>query len=180
MKLIFIYGSPAVGKLTVANELAKMTGFKVFHNHLTINCVTPVFDFGRPSFGRLVGSFRLQLIAETAREEVDLIHTYVYAKPDDDAYVEKVMRAVEHNGGEFCPVLLICGLDELERRVTNESRRLVGKVETPEMLRSLHENYELTGTISGPESLIIDNTSLPPSETVKGIARHFQLPIMPA
>ncbi|MGI8542838.1 MAG: hypothetical protein ACR2MD_05085 [Aridibacter sp.] len=36
MKLIFIYGSPAVGKLTVANEIAKRTCFKVFHNHLMI------------------------------------------------------------------------------------------------------------------------------------------------
>jgi len=35
MKLVFIYGPPAVGKLTVANALAKVTGFKVFHNHLT-------------------------------------------------------------------------------------------------------------------------------------------------
>ena len=36
MKLLFIHGSPAVGKLTVANEIAKLTGFKVFHNHLSL------------------------------------------------------------------------------------------------------------------------------------------------
>jgi len=52
MKLVFIYGSPAAGKLTVAYEVAARTGFKVFHNHLTINCVRPIFDFGTPPFAR--------------------------------------------------------------------------------------------------------------------------------
>ena len=50
MKLIFIYGSPAVGKLTVAQEIAEQTDFKVFHNHLTIDAVTPVFEFGTVPF----------------------------------------------------------------------------------------------------------------------------------
>lgn len=47
MKLLFIYGSSAVGKLTTADEIAKLiTGSKVFHNHLTIDAVKPVFEFG--------------------------------------------------------------------------------------------------------------------------------------
>ena len=36
MKLIIIHGPPAAGKLTTANEIAAATGFKVFHNHLSI------------------------------------------------------------------------------------------------------------------------------------------------
>jgi tRNA uridine 5-carbamoylmethylation protein Kti12 len=32
MKLIFLYGPPAVGKLTVAQELVTLTGYKLFHN----------------------------------------------------------------------------------------------------------------------------------------------------
>jgi replication-associated recombination protein RarA len=31
--LVFIYGPPAAGKLTVAEALAMRTGHKVFHNH---------------------------------------------------------------------------------------------------------------------------------------------------
>jgi broad-specificity NMP kinase len=53
MKLIFIYGAPAVGKLTVANEIARQTNFKVFHNHLSIDCIEPIFDFGTASFFNL-------------------------------------------------------------------------------------------------------------------------------
>lgn len=62
MKLILIYGSPAVGKLTTANEIAKLTGFKVFHNHLTIDAVKPVFEFGSKSFWKLVHLFRIETV----------------------------------------------------------------------------------------------------------------------
>ena len=50
MKLIIIYGPPAAGKLTVANAIAERTGIKVFHNHLSIDCVKPVIEFGTPAF----------------------------------------------------------------------------------------------------------------------------------
>jgi tRNA uridine 5-carbamoylmethylation protein Kti12 len=56
MELIIIHGPPAAGKLTVANEVAKLTGFKVFHNHLSIDCVKPVFEFGSEAFWRIVQS----------------------------------------------------------------------------------------------------------------------------
>ena len=46
MKLIFLHGLPGVGKLTVARQLAALTGFKLFHNHLTVDLVTSVFEFG--------------------------------------------------------------------------------------------------------------------------------------
>jgi hypothetical protein len=53
MKLIFLYGLPAVGKLTVAKELASATSFKLFHNHLAVDLLLSVFDFGTPPFVEL-------------------------------------------------------------------------------------------------------------------------------
>ncbi|MEO6875756.1 MAG: shikimate kinase, partial [Opitutaceae bacterium] len=35
--LVFIVGAPAVGKMTVGDALAKRTGLRLFHNHLTID-----------------------------------------------------------------------------------------------------------------------------------------------
>lgn len=46
MQLVFLYGPPGVGKLTVARDLAGLTNFKVFHNHLTISLALSVFPFG--------------------------------------------------------------------------------------------------------------------------------------
>ena len=175
MKLVLIYGSPAVGKLTVANELAALTGFKVFHNHLTINCVRPIFAFGSQPFGKLVDLFRIQLITEAAIQGVDLIHTFVYAKLHDDPYIERVIAAVEDNGGEICLVLLRCGIEQLTQRVTSESRVAIGKLATSEMLLSLHEQYDLKSPFPGRGSLVIDNTSLSPRQVAEQIIDHYRL-----
>ena len=83
MKLIIIYGAPAAGKLTIATEVARRTGFKLFHNHVSIDCVRPVFDFGSPPFLRMIETIRFAMIAEAAREGVGLIHTFVYASGED-------------------------------------------------------------------------------------------------
>src|SRR4051794_15588764 len=108
MKLIFIYGAPAVGKLTVARELAEEIGFKVFHNHLSIDCVEPIFDFGTKSFGKLVDLIRFEIVSEAARVGQNLIYTFCYAKDLDDPHVNKILEAVESNGGEVVFVLLVC------------------------------------------------------------------------
>jgi hypothetical protein len=68
--LLVITGPPAVGKMTVGLEVAKLTGFRVFHNHLTIDPVLRFFAFGTPPFDRLVGAWRQQLLAEVAASDL--------------------------------------------------------------------------------------------------------------
>ena len=58
MKFILLFGPQAVGKMTIGHELEKVTDLKLFHNHMTIELVKPFFDFGTPSFHRLVNLFR--------------------------------------------------------------------------------------------------------------------------
>ena len=175
MKLIIIYGPPAAGKLTVANEIAARTGFKVFHNHLSIDCVQPVFDFGTAPFGRLVEKIRMDTIAEAAREGVDLIHTFVYAHGPDDDHFRRIIAAAEDNGGEVSLVLLRCRIDEGKRRVTAETRVRMRKVKTPEMLESLHDNFEMHKPLPGHETLIVDNTELTAPQAAEQIIEHFAL-----
>ena len=175
MKLIFIYGSPAVGKLTVANEIAKRTDFKVFHNHLSIDCIEPVFDFGTPSFGKLINLIRVETVREAARVGQNLIYTFCYAKDLDEAHVEKIINAVEENGGEICFVLLTADRAELNKRVVEESRRKMGKAKTVEMMDFFHETYDLLSPVPHRESLQIDNTRLSPETVARQIIEYFGL-----
>jgi 2-phosphoglycerate kinase len=175
MKLVFIYGSPAVGKLSVANEIARKTDFKVFHNHLSIDCIEPVFEFGSPPFAKLIDLIRVETVAEAARVGQNLIYTFCYAKDLDDAHVEKITRAVEENGGEICFVLLTADKAALEKRVLEESRRQYGKAKTVEMMRYFFETYDLFSPVPGRESLRIDNTNLPVEQAAQQIIEHFGL-----
>jgi hypothetical protein len=37
MNLLYLYGPPATGKLTVAKDVSALTGYHLFHNHLTLD-----------------------------------------------------------------------------------------------------------------------------------------------
>ena len=175
MKLIILYGAPAAGKLTIATELGRLIGFKVFHNHLSIDCVKPVFDFGTAPFLRMIETIRFATIAEAAREGVDLIHTFVYAFGEDDEHFAKLIASAEDNGGEVHLVLLRCDPDELRARIGNESRTRIGKLTDPGSIDGSLRRYDLRSPYPGRESLIIDTTRLEPCEAVEQIIDHYGL-----
>jgi hypothetical protein len=175
VKLLFIYGPPAVGKLTVANEVARLTGFKVFHNHLSIDAIEPVFAFGTLPFAKLVSLIRIETVTEAARQNVDLIYTFCFAKGHDEAHVETITRAVTENGGEVHFVLLTCSIDELKTRVVVAERRRFGKAKTAEMVDYFLETYDLYSPVPGTETLTIDNTATSAEDAAKRIVEHFAL-----
>jgi RNase adaptor protein for sRNA GlmZ degradation len=175
MKLIFIYGPPAAGKLTVSNAVAALTGYKVCHNHLSIDAIEPIFDFGTPSFFKLVEMIRLETVAEAARQNVNLIYTFCYAKGLDDPHVEKIINIVASNGGEVCFVLLICDKNELEKRVTEESRKRFGKANNTVILNELLDKYELFSPVPQQASLCLDTTNISPQEAAQQIIKHYKL-----
>ena len=39
MRVVVLSGLPGVGKLTVAKEMARLWGYRVFHNHLVFDAV---------------------------------------------------------------------------------------------------------------------------------------------
>ncbi|TMI21478.1 hypothetical protein E6H31_05830 [Candidatus Bathyarchaeota archaeon] len=175
MRLVFIYGPPASGKLTVATELAKLTGFKLFHNHVSIKFVQSIFEFGTKTFSRLTGRYRLEMIEEAAKERIDTIFTFVYGKGEDDKFVKRVLRKVRSNGGQVCFVRLYCDREELVRRFKAGSRRRMGKVGTEKMLNDLFRKYNLDLEIPFHKSLSIDTTNRTPRSVAKSIARQYNL-----
>jgi tRNA uridine 5-carbamoylmethylation protein Kti12 len=175
MRLVFIYGPPASGKLTVAKELAKLTGFRLFHNHVSIDFVQSLFEFGSKPFWRLTDKYRTEMIEEAAKEGVDTIFTFVYGKTTDDPFVRRVLRKVKAHHGTVCFVHLQCGRNELARRVTSRARRSFGKIATKKLLSHVFKKFDLDSEIPFQPSLRIDTETQSPREAAKTIVRHYGL-----
>ncbi len=176
MKLIIIHGPPAVGKLTVAQELSRITGYKIFHNHLINDLVESVFEYGSTPYGKLVGTFWIAMLSTAAAADIDgVIMTYCYAKKSDDIFIRTIVKAVEKNNGTVRSVLLTCDVETLYKRVSEKSRKAYGKLKKSKKLKKVLADYELFSPISFVEGFKIDNTKLSAKKTAEKIRRKFHL-----
>ena len=99
MKLVFLHGPPAVGKLTVARELAGLTGFRLFHNHLTVDLVSSLFSFGSEPFVLLREQIWLAAFGEAARQKVSLIFTFNPERTVRERFIKDAIEVVESADG---------------------------------------------------------------------------------
>ncbi len=152
---MFLYGPPAVGKLTVARAIADRLPFKILHNHVTIDAVTEVLPFGSETFWRVVGRFRRDLVEAAAEENIDLIYTFVFA-PGDEQHVTDVVSSYEKAGGAVSFVQLLAPREVLLERVLAESRRQYGKPTDAETLARLLDEYDCFTAMPDRDSLTID------------------------
>lgn len=178
MKLVFLYGPPAVGKLTVASELARLTQFKIFHNHLTVDLVESVFSRGTRPFVQLIWDVRFSIFAKAAEADLSgLVFTMVYGR-NREALMSRCVDVVEKAGGEVCFVHLTCSPATLERRVGNEDRKRYGKILTVEVLNESLASSQAQSPFSVAtdwESLSIDTDRVSPAEAAQQIVTHYRL-----
>ena len=174
MKLIFIYGAAAVGKLTVARELARLTGFRLFHNHLTVDLVSSLFPFGSEPFILLREQIWLAAFAEAARSDVSLIFTFNPESTVRDRFVQDANAVVQGSGGQVVFVELTCAEEELERRIEDASRKEFGKLASVEQYRSLKD----AGAFQFPKlpnGISVDTTNQKPAASARFIAEFVTL-----
>lgn len=174
MKLILIYGPPAVGKLTVAQELSKLTGYKLFHNHLVADLVTSVFEFETTQFTDLSMEFKYKIVEEAAKSNTSLIMTLVYGVETikgsrEDEFIKGLIARVERYGGEIVFVKLTCSKEEQLKRLGDESRKMFKKIKDPEVLKKVEAACKLDEKIAFVDSLVIDNTNLSAEDTAQKI-----------
>jgi len=175
MKMIFLYGPPAVGKLTVAKELAKITGYKLFHNHLTVDLVSSLYEWGSPKYWEYLRSIREQLLANLAKDNVDIIFTYVYAAGEDEKVMERMFKKIEENGGEVLLVQLTTSVEKLKERIVAEDRRQFKKMHKTDSLDSWINQYKLFEAYPNRQNLVVDNSDMTPTEVANLILKKYNL-----
>jgi AAA domain len=170
MQLIFIYGDPGTGKLTVARELQKLTGLKLFHNHLTVDLASSLFGYDNPDYFDYVRSLRLEAFERAANANISLIFTFWYSSISQPS-VEKYRQVVESRGGKVLFVRLHCRPEILEQRVISASRQNWKIASVPD-LRAALEN---TGDVIPGTLLEIENSDLSPEIVAELIVTKLEL-----
>ena len=172
MRLLFLYGPPAVGKLTVAKLLARRSGYVLFHNQLTVDLAQQIFPWGSAEYVDLVDRLRLEIMQRAAKAEVSgMIFTFVYAHPLDLPFVRKVQRVLRRHDGSTHFYQLTCQREDLFRRVKQDSRRDHEKIRTKKTLQRVLDRYDLHTAIPRTESLLVDTSRLRPAAAAELIWR---------
>jgi hypothetical protein len=172
MKLIFLHGPPAVGKLTVARELAGLTGFRLFHNHLTVDLVSSLFPFGTEPFILLREQIWRAAFAQAARHNLSLIFTFNPESTVRACFIQDAIDIVESAGGKIIFVELTCDEEQLERRLEDASRKEFGKLASVEQYRSLKDAGAFQFTRL-PKGISLDTTRQSAAETARLIGEYI-------
>jgi AAA domain len=186
MEFVIIFGPSAVGKMSVGFELSKLTGVRLFHNHMTIDLALNFFDFGEPQFYRLVDEFRRRIFEEVAASDLPgLIFTYVWAldHPSEKAFIDESCDLFRKQGGQAYFVELEADQSERLRRNESEFRlsQKPTKRQIEESRRRLLEDdrkYKLNsdGDFFYNENYVkINNTNLSAEEVARQIKDTFGL-----
>jgi len=127
--LVIIIGPHAVGKMTVGQELEKLTGLRLFHNHMSIELTRKLFSHSDKEWHTLNETIRKTVFELFAKGDFPgLIFTYMCAfdiKEEFD-YLQDIIDLFKSNGAD-CYVVELCA-DFEERIIRNRSEnRLLHK-----------------------------------------------------
>jgi len=186
MELIIICGPPASGKMTVGHALQKITGYKLFYNHLSLELVNQFFDFGTVNFDRLDKKIRFSIFEEIARSEIPgLIFTIVWdfnLKEDED-YIDEIIQVFKDRKPKIHIIELNCDLEERLKRNKTENR-LKHKPSkrdiefSDKLLLTEHKLYRANseeGELPEKKIFRIDNTNKSAKAVAELIVAHFKL-----
>ena len=182
MKLVFIIGSGAVGKMTVGQELMKITDLRLFHNHMAIESVIEIFGYYD---GKTILDIRDAVFRNfAASANYGMIFTYMWAfdHQEDWDYVEHVKEIFRPYDTEFYCVELIApqeirlARNATENRIKNKPSKADIELSNKRLLNE--KKYRLVskeGEIPFENYLRIDNSDLSAEDTALLIKQTFGL-----
>lgn len=181
MKLVFIFGSAAVGKMTVGQELMKITDLRLFHNHMTIEPVLEIFGYYKAD---TIEKLRQIVFEDYAKSNnYGLIFTFIWAFDcqqdwDNVKAITEIFKGADTYYVELvAPQEVRLKRNKTENRLNNKpSKRNLDF--SDKLLLNDEKNYRLVsldGEIPFENYIKIDNTNLSPDAVAKMIKDKFEL-----
>jgi hypothetical protein len=183
--LIIITGPPAAGKAAVGHELAKLTGFRFFHNHMTAEPVAALFGWGTELFGEVAAEVRLSLLSkalvQTSASPIIFTFVWGFDDPSDNRFIAQLVQLFESRGSRVYFVELVASLQaRIAREGTALRLSLKPSKQDVELARSLHieadGKYQMNSNRNFPypaRHLVIDTECHTPKESACLVAEHF-------
>jgi len=181
MNLVILFGAPAVGKMTVGQELMKITDLRLFHNHMSIDPVMEIFGQRcKPAEKRVVEV----VCEEFAKSNLfGMIYTISQSlgKPSSWNHLEHIADIFKRNGAEIYFVELIATLEVrlirtgTENRLRNKPTKRNNEAARARLIE-LNEKARLVsydGEVPFDNYMRIDNTNLPPDLAAQMIVDYF-------
>lgn len=181
MKLVILFGAAAVGKMTVGQELCKITPLRLFHNHMTIEPVLEVFGgFHSQAIRRLRDVFFEEF---AATDNYGMVFTVMWDldDPEDWAGMAETTDIFKRQGAEIYYVELVA--DQETRLARNKTEnRLLHKPSKRNLAASearvlaedaKHRLESRPGELPFENYLRIDNTHLSPEAAAQQIKARF-------
>ena len=183
MKLVLLIGNCAVGKMTVGQELAKITRLRLFHNHMMIEPVLEIFGQWRPDVTQRLRQVIFEEFAKT--DNYGMIFTFMWAfdMQSDWDYVDWVKGIFGLPEEDVYYVELIAPQEvRLERNATenrlkNKASKRNIEDSNARLIRD-DQNWRCEscpGEITHPNYLRLENTNISPEEAARIIKEHFNL-----
>jgi hypothetical protein len=177
MRFVFLHGPPAVGKLTIARELAARAGFRLFHNHLAVDLALSLYDFGTPGFVALREELWLATIRRALADRLPgLIFTFNPENSVPQRFIDELFAEVPRRGGTLLSVGITASEAEIERRLDSETRRRHRKL----VDLSLYRQLRASGVFASPSipytDLEIDSEVVLPAAAAARIAELVLAP----
>lgn len=184
MKLLLLFGNSAVGKMTVGQELAKITPLKLFHNHMMIEPVLEIFGQFR---GDVIHKLRTVVLEEFEKsDQYGMIFTYMMAfdMPSEYEYINRVIKTLGVAGEDVCYAELVAPQDVrlarnvTENRLKNKASKRDIDASNERLIRDdvNHRMESLPGEITSPNYIRIDNSHMSPEEAARLIKERFDFP----
>lgn len=176
MKLIILYGPPAVGKLTIARELEKMTGYILFHNHLVNDVQSEVMEFATKDYWRFNQRLKSLMIKGAMVDGVDgMIFTMAPCDRNGVVFGKRLEKLATKGRGETYFVKLECDIRELLKRVKQPSRKEFRKLTCDKQMKRDSKKEGFMIRIPSKNELVINNTKISARKVAERIAKHFKL-----
>lgn len=181
MKLILLFGSAAVGKMTVGQELCKITDLRLFHNHMTIEPVMEIFGYYKPD---TIEKIRKTVFEDFAKSNnYGLIFTFIWAFDCKEDW-ENVKAITEIFSDADIYYVELTASKEVRLQRNKTENRLKNKPSkrnialSDKLLLNDEKNYRvvsLDNEIPFENYIKLDNTNLAPDAAAKMIKDKFKL-----